>query len=75
MNQRQALLRYLKTHKRGITQLDAINKLGIARLSERVRELEKIGAVIEHRAEQRINRHGNMCRYVRYILVKAHKSS
>lgn len=75
MNQQTVLLRYLKTHKRGITQLDAADKLGILRLSERIREIERLGHVIEHRAEQRINRHGNMCRYVRYILVKAHKSS
>lgn len=38
--QNQRLLEYLKTHKQGITQMEAFTKLGICRLSERVWELE-----------------------------------
>ena len=47
MNQLARLLNHLE--QRGpITQLDAFNALGICRLSERVRELEARGYVIEH---------------------------
>ncbi len=38
--QNARLLQFLKTHKKGITTLEAFNKLGICRLSERCRELE-----------------------------------
>lgn len=38
--QNQALLAYLKKHKKGITTLEAMYILGICRLSERIREIE-----------------------------------
>jgi hypothetical protein len=42
----QRLLAYLKRHKKGITQLEAFTALGICRLSERVRELERTSSVV-----------------------------
>lgn len=41
--QNQALLAYLRKYKKGITTLEAAIRLGICRLSERVRELMKLG--------------------------------
>lgn len=41
--QNQALLAYLKKHKKGITTLEAMQHLGICRLSERIREVERLG--------------------------------
>lgn len=60
------LLNYLETHPSGITQLEAFNTLGICRLSERVRELEGLSFVIEHRAERTVGG----ARVIRYLLVR-----
>lgn len=46
LNQNEALLKYLKTHRSGITQFEAFTKLGICRLSERCRELKAAGKKI-----------------------------
>ncbi len=39
--QNQRLLAYLKKNRKGITTMEAMTELGICRLSERIRELEK----------------------------------
>lgn len=39
-SQNARLLVYLRSHKRGITQLEAFNALGVCRLSQRIIELE-----------------------------------
>lgn len=36
MNQRKAVLEYLKTHKKGITPMEALNKFGVMRLSSEI---------------------------------------
>ena len=54
MTQNAKLLNYLERHPQGITQLEAFNTLGCCRISERVRELERLGYVIEH-APEKIN--------------------
>ena len=41
--QNDRLIAYLQAHPHGITQLEAFNKLGICRLSERCRELIRMG--------------------------------
>lgn len=69
MSQNAKLLRYLQTHS-GLTQLEAFNTLGCCRLSERVRELERLGYVLEHRAEKT----GGGARVVRYILISEPES-
>jgi hypothetical protein len=38
--QNQRLLAYLRRHRKGITTMEAFLRLGICRLSERIRELE-----------------------------------
>ena len=40
MNQRQAVLEYLKTHKKSITHIEALNKIGIMRLSSVIYDLK-----------------------------------
>ena len=66
MSQNGKLLHFLETHPGGITQLESFNTLGICRLSERVRELEHLGYVIEHRVEKTPN-----ARVIRYVLVQS----
>ena len=68
MNQKQAVLQYLKRHKRGITQLEAVVKLGILRLSERCRELESEGYRIGRETEKKIGAYGHSVRYTRYFM-------
>lgn len=46
------LLAFLEAHPNGLTQLESFNTLGICRLSERVRELERLGYLIEHTREK-----------------------
>ena len=45
--------------------LEAMEQLRICRLSERVRELEKLGFLIEHERDTSLNAH-----FVRYKLLK-----
>ena len=64
MTQNTKLLAYLESHD-GITQLEAFNTLGICRLSERVRELEKHDILIDHVPE-----HTEHARFIRYKLLR-----
>lgn len=66
MSQKAKLLRYLETHD-GVTQLESFNTLGICRLSERVRELERLGYFIGHTPEHT----ENGARVIRYKLLNA----
>ena len=70
MSQNRALIKHLKSNRRGITQMEAFTVLGVCRLSERIRELEASGYVLIRIREEGTNRHGNAIRYVRYKLVK-----
>lgn len=69
MNQQKAVLQYLKSHKRGITQFEAVIKLGVLRLSQRIAELESQGYIIAREAEKKIGTYGHTVRYTRYWLV------
>ena len=63
--QNAKLLAYLESHDQGISTLEAMEQLRICRLSERVRELEKLGFLIEHERDSSLNAH-----FVRYKLVR-----
>jgi len=65
MTQNGRLLAYLEAHPRGITQLEAFNALGCCRLSERVREIERLGYVLAHDAEKT----PSGARVIRYRLI------
>ncbi len=51
-----------------ITNTEAVEKLGIARLASRIFDLKRKGYNIGHRWEEGINRRGDKCRYRRYFL-------
>ena len=65
MTQNEKLLKYLSSHN-GLTQLESFNTLGICRLSERIRELERLGSLIDHQPE----RTQSGARVIRYSLLK-----
>jgi hypothetical protein len=65
MTQNQQLLAYLESHD-GISTLEAMERLRILRLSERCRELERQGYLIEHEPE----RTSQGKRIMRYRLLK-----
>ena len=52
-----------------ITQLEATMRYGILRLSERIRELEAVGCVIEHQRVSVPNREGKKAMVTRYSLI------
>ena len=69
MTQNARLLNWLETHQNGLTQLEAFNALGCCRLSERIRELKRLGYLIEHSPEKT----ANGARVMRYRLVGTYK--
>ena len=64
MTQNAKLIRWLETHD-GITTFEATVQLGICRVSERIRECERLGWVFEHTPEKT----PSGARVVRYRLV------
>ena len=70
MTQCQAILEYLQAHHEGITQLESFNALGVCRLSERIRELERQGYVFEHVPVMVSARGGRTARVVCYVIVQ-----
>lgn len=66
MTQNARLLNFLERNPAGITQLEAFNTLGCCRVSERVRELERLGFLIEHEPE----RTTSGARVIRYRLQR-----
>ena len=68
MGQNGRLLAYLESHPDGLTQLEAFNQLGICRLSERIRELEKF-YLIEHERVT-VPTRDKPAHVVRYSLLK-----
>lgn len=63
MNQNKQILKYLKTHKRGITPLEAWTKFGCYRLSGRIFELRAMGHNIKTDLEDNPNNEGKHARY------------
>ena len=63
MTQLDKLMNYLESHD-GITTLEATIQLGICRLSERIRELEREGVSVRHDPEKT----PNGARVIRYRL-------
>ena len=64
----ERLLAYLKKNKKGITSLDAINKLGETRLSATIYLLRPRGLQILDTYETSQNRYGENTRFKRYVL-------
>ena len=67
--QNQRILDYLDSHG-SITQLEALNKLGIMRLASRISDLRRNGYQIDSKMDFVMNRYGERCRVKRYSLRK-----
>ena len=69
LTQNQRILDYLDSHS-SITQLEALNELGILRLASRISDLRKRGYMIESEMVKVENRYGEKCRVKRYTIKK-----
>ena len=69
MTQQDAIVKYIKTHKRGITSKDAIEKFGCTRLSAVIATIERTrGLKIDHKREKVEGRYGPVS-ITRYTLL------
>lgn len=68
MTQNEMILKHLKTHKTGITPMDAVERFGCYRLSARISELRRMGYEIATEHETKKNRYGTPVTYARYTL-------
>ena len=66
MSQNGKLRAWLESHGNGITTLEASDNLRICRLSERIREIERLGFLIDHEPQ----RTANGARVIRYKLLR-----
>ena len=72
MTQNAKLLWHLSSGN-SVTQLDAFNQFGICRLSERIRELERLGWTIKHESVSVPTREGKNATVTRYSLLSEPK--
>ena len=70
MSQEERILRYLKTHKKGITPLVALEKFGCLRLSGRIHDLREQGYPIMTNIVEVPNRYGDVSRVAEYRLIE-----
>ena len=69
-SQNEMILKYLQTHRRGITQLKALEKFGCLRLSGRIHDLREQGYRIMTNIIEVENRNGDVSRIAEYRLVE-----
>lgn len=69
-SQRELVLKYLQTHKTGITPLQAMEKFGVERLAARISDLKEDGHPIVKNMVVVKNRFGDKCRVAQYRLVE-----
>ena len=67
--QKSEILRYLMTHKRGITSIQAIELFGATRLSDIIFRLRKEGYDIINEPITKKNRYGHVVTFACYKLV------
>ena len=65
---KERLLKYLKSHKRGITGQDALLTLGLYRLSGEIHQLRNEGIDIKTEMMERVEEDGERTRYARYYI-------
>lgn len=65
--QNERIIAYMEKHG-SITQLEALNALGVFRLASRISDLRKRGYPIESKMVKVENRYGETCRVKRYRL-------
>lgn len=66
MNQNQQVLDYIDRHG-SITSLEAFKKLGVTRLSARIKDIKDAGIQIDGLWDYTVNRYGDQCRVKRYF--------
>lgn len=64
------VLEYLKTHKKGITSMEAFERFGCTRLSGIIYNLRGYGYKIESIEKEGKNRYKQKVRFVQYCLNK-----
>ena len=67
--QMNEVLKYMKSHKRGITSMIAFERFGITRLADIIYKLRKLGWSIVSEQITTKNRYGHVCNYSRYYLA------
>lgn len=68
ISQNQKILKYLRTHKKGITPMDALKLCGCFRLSARIHDLKEEGHDIYREMEYVETEEGTQKGYARYFL-------
>lgn len=68
-SQKNEVLKYLKTHKRGITSIQAVELFGATRLSDIIFRLRQEGYDIITEMITTKNRYGHTTTYARYRLA------
>ena len=68
MTKKQRLLKYLQTHKRGITGQEALLKLKLYRLSGEIHQLRNEGHDIKTEMMEREEEDGSITKYARYYI-------
>lgn len=69
-SQNDKILRYLKTHKRGLTPYEALEKFDCMRLSGRIKDLRNQGVLIRSERVEVLNKKGKKCWVAKYTLVE-----
>ena len=67
MTQKELVVKYIKDFG-SISPMEAFSDLGITKLATRVSELIRDGESIKKVPEQRLNRYGKKCRFMRYTM-------
>ena len=65
--QNQRILDYIAKHG-SITQIEALNKIGVMRLASRISDLRRLGYPIISTTETVKNKYGEKCRIKRYSM-------
>ena len=65
--QNERILQYMNDFG-SITQMDALQDLGVMRLASRISDLRRLGYPIISKVEAVKNRYGEMCRIKRYSM-------
>lgn len=62
------IMRYMKTHKKGITQALAVDLFSCYRLSARIHDIREMGYEVTTIQESKKNDDGHVVNYARYVL-------
>ena len=68
--QNQQILRHLKTHKKGINPMQALEKFGCMRLASRISDIRHMGYEISKEMIAVRNRDGSICYVANYKLME-----